>query len=325
MPGGIRIKVGSAPRSGTETPRDLLKEFDDTASSAPLVLLATLGPEQRAYHLTVLVRSRDSIKVRLRLPSVEDAKALHSWLADALARGKQDGLSALDAIKPTLHQNDITVDVAAGIPLAMGIRAAVMEAFNFPTASMAPTVLMGDHFFVAKGAFAKVAARGDLAAFRAPEGRQIYLKRVVGVGGDRVQIKDGKLSLNGTAIATQLEDSSYEYDDLDEESGKAIRRTASLWREEIDGHPFFVMHTEGALDEAVDITVPAGHVYVLGDNRQNSLDSRHFGPVPLSEITGRATVLWWSKGSDGIRWDRIGQFVDAATTSSQAASRRENK
>ena len=316
VPGGIRVTVGAASQSGGETPKELVKEFGDSAST-PAALLATLGPATRPYDLAVLIKSRDSIRVRLRLPSAEDAKAFHSWLTNAVARGTQDGLSALDAIKPMLHQRDVTVDVAAGLPLAMGIRAAVVEAFNFPTASMAPTLLMGDRIFVAKGAFAKVARRGDLAAFRAPGGQQTYVKRVVGVGGDRVQIRDGKVSLNGIALATRLEDANFEYEDLDEEAGTSIRRKSSLWREEIDGHPFLVIHTDDALDEAVDITVPEGHVYVLGDNRDHSQDSRRFGPVPLSEITGRAIVLWWSSGSNGgIRWDRIGQFLDGGTNAS---------
>lgn len=102
----------------------------------------------------------------------------------------------------------------------------------------------------------------------------------------------------------------YVYDDFDEQ-GAIQKRKVELWREEIDGHSFPVVHDKSASQRDVEATVPNGQIYLVGDNRENSYDSRFFGPVPLTSVLGKAVMIWWSDASGSeVRWGRIGQPVE---------------
>ena len=151
------------------------------------------------------------------------------------------------------------VILAGGLALLVLARAFALEPFAVSSSSMAPTVLDGEHVIVNKLAYRIGRPRaGDLIVFRAPATEEIMLKRVVAVGGQRVGIEDGRLRVDGRAPPEPYVDH---------------RRVDSVY--------------------FGPVRVPRGAVFVLGDERADSLDSRDFGPVPLAAIIGRAEVRVW--------------------------------
>jgi len=162
------------------------------------------------------------------------------------------------------------------------IKASIVEALWFPSGSMQPTLLAGDHFLVDKRAYASggLPARGDVVVFVSPVDSRIRLaKRAVALAGDTVEIREKKLYVNGT-----LQNESYvRYEDPD--------------------------HFLTPRDTYGPAVVPEHHFFVLGDNRDKSYDSRFWGFVPGDLLLGRPTVLYWSRGESGPRWERIGVRV----------------
>lgn len=147
-------------------------------------------------------------------------------------------------------------------------RPLVVEIFDVPSSSMEPTLAPGDHVLVSKSAYLLgEPERGDVAALRNPEARdEVLIKRIVGLPGDKVEIRDSVLYVNGER-----------------------QREAYVNRRLNDGN-FFGPEK-----------VPAGEVFVMGDNRANSRDSRTFGPVPGQHLYGKALTRIWPPG-------RIGEF-----------------
>ena len=150
----------------------------------------------------------------------------------------------------------VVVAVAA---VLLGVRSYVAEPLSIPSASMSPTLRPGDHVVASKLAYrVGEPASGDLAVFRAPDGHGLLLKRVVARGGETVEVRDGELWVAG-------------------------RRRVEPWvdRGRVDGAWFG------------PIRVPEGHLFAMGDNRSDSRDSRHFGPIPHGDLVGRAEARVW--------------------------------
>jgi signal peptidase I len=113
------------------------------------------------------------------------------------------------------------------------------------------------------------------------------LKRVIGIGGDRVHIDGDVVRVNGVAVET------------------------APGQESLGDHHYRVAHEPGlGPREAVDATVPAASLFLFGDNRANSFDSRQFGAVPLESVKGRVVLIWASFGEETVRWERFGIVPD---------------
>jgi signal peptidase I len=197
------------------------------------------------------------------------------------------------------------------------IRTYLFQPFNSPSGSMAPTLLVGDYYFVSKYAYSGGAApaRGDVVAFLLPKDNSTaYIKRVVGLPGDRIQMKEGVLYINGAAVARErLPDFVGE-----DPCGAGGRTGTKRWRETLpNGVNYETLDCVdvGFYDNTNVYTVPEGRIFLLGDNRDNSTDSRvlsAIGYVPLGNLIGRAGMIFFSSdrgGSGGVRWGRIGSLV----------------
>lgn len=220
--------------------------------------------------------------------------------------------------------------------LAFGVRTFLFQPFNIPAASMAPTLLVGDYLFVSKYAygysrysfpfslpsfsgrvFGAEPARGDVVVFRLPkDGATDYVKRVVGLPGDRIQMKDGALYINGAPVVRErLPD--FAGGDLCGPSTGNVKR----WRETLpNGVSYETLDCvdRGFYDNTNVYTVPSGSFFMLGDNRDNSTDSRVLsavGYIPLQNMIGRAGMMFFSRAggaedsASGIRYERMGTMV----------------
>jgi signal peptidase I len=224
--------------------------------------------------------------------------------------------------------------VYAGL-IAIGIRTVAFEPFNIPSGSMIPTLLVGDYLFVSKYSygysrysmpfapnlfqgrlFGSVPERGDVAVFRLPrDPSQDYIKRMVGLPGDRIQVRGGVLHVNGAAVRREpLGPYTVE--------GDGPRMTVRHYREMLPGgvsHGILEMSDDMRLDNTPEFRVPENHVFAMGDNRDNSQDSREPGAVgfiPLENLVGRAEFIffswdgsatWWQVWAwpFAVRWGRI--------------------
>ena len=208
------------------------------------------------------------------------------------------------------------------------LRTFVFQPFTIPSGSMTPTLLIGDYIFVSKYAYgyshfslpfspplfsgrilAAEPERGDVAVFRLPgDTTTDYIKRIVGMPGDRIQMKDGVLVINDVPVKRERVE-----DFIEEDGGQRVRR----WRITLpNGVSYFALDLQdnGVLDNTRVYTVLPGHYFVLGDNLDNSNDSRQFGYVPFENLIGRVSFIFYSvHQTDGkepeIRTDRIGQAV----------------
>lgn len=214
------------------------------------------------------------------------------------------------------------------ILLALCIRSSIVAPYEVPTASMEPTIKVGDRIVANKLAYGfrlpfvgfevlrwSQVKRGDIIIFRFPKKPVVdFVKRVVAVSGDTVQIIDDRLYINDTMVerSMDLEDRSILSDVSDNASVK------NLYIETIDEQPFFVTQDTRRLLtvrnrhwplSGIPYVVPEQSVFVMGDNRDNSSDSRKWQHVPLKNVKGRAEfVVWSSQKSPGLipdlRWNR---------------------
>lgn len=216
---------------------------------------------------------------------------------------------------------DTLKTILIAVLIALVVRTFAYEPFNIPSGSMKSTLLVGDYLFVSKFAygysrysipfglplfegriFSSPLHRGDVAVFKKPgdEGTD-YIKRIVGVPGDRIQMIDGVFHLNGEAVPRQrVEDFSYV-----DRDGNYVR--VAQYRETLpDGTSYLTLDAvaNGTADNTRVFLVPKGYYFAMGDNRDNSLDSRVMsgvGFVPFENLVGRAEIMFFSTNG-GARW-----------------------
>jgi signal peptidase I len=256
-----------------------------------------------------------------------------AWAVDALVWAPRRGRSARQLERQGMSPESREVAAALKEPTwieycksffpvilaVLLLRSFLVEPFRIPSGSMMPTLLVGDFILVNKYAYGirlpvlntKIVdigkpQRGDVVVFRYPKDPSVdYIKRVVGVPGDRIGYYNKILHINGKPAA-QIPDGVYVG------KGSGVSMSGAGKREEQLGdvqHQILVMpRTPGLEGEYV---VQDNEYFVMGDNRDNSNDSRYWGPVPEQNLVGRAFRIWmnWDSANGGIEWDRIGRKI----------------
>jgi signal peptidase I len=206
--------------------------------------------------------------------------------------------------------------------VALFIRQFAVEAFKIPSGSMIPTLAIGDHLLVNKFIYGpripftdsriftwREPKRGEIIVFKYPENEdKNFIKRVVGVPGDKIQIVNGKLMVNDQAVpitpAAGPADKSVE-------KGQSIG-IPMVYEEQLGTvrHEIQYLTDQSRKNEGPWL-VPKDSVFVMGDNRDNSQDSRFWGFVKYNKILGRALIIYWSWDGDGrwVRWERLGTLI----------------
>ena len=185
------------------------------------------------------------------------------------------------------------------VVLALIIRTCVVEPFKIPTRSMEDTLLTGDYLLVNKFIYGikipftnlrspafRAPEQGDVIVFKYPEDRsKNYIKRVIGVPGDEIQIRDKQVYVNG----------------------KVYKNVHEVYKD-----PEILPSTSEKRDNFGPILVAENSYFVMGDNRDYSYDSRFWGFVKKSDLVGLAIIKWWSLDHDNrqVRWQRIGRLID---------------
>lgn len=257
--------------------------------------------------------------------------------------------------KPVLIEkgeiSEFAKTAALAIVIAFFIRSVFFEPFNIPSSSMKPTLLIGDYLFVHKPAYGysrfsfpfgivpiegriwpKEPTQGDVVVFKLPTNTNIdYIKRVIGLPGDTIQVRSGRLYINGKMIDRQF----VQKVKIEEPGG--YEQTVSEYLETLPNgvvHSIYELSDNERLDDTDVYTVPEGHYFMMGDNRDNSQDSRVaslVGPVPFENLVGRADFLFFStnghakllefwKWPNSIRYDRLFMDIDPVTIASDTES-----
>ncbi|WP_438971900.1 signal peptidase I [Methylophaga sp.] len=211
------------------------------------------------------------------------------------------------------------------ILLVLVIRSFIAEPFRIPSSSMVPTLHIGDFILVNKFSYGvrlpvihtKILdtgepERGDVMVFRYPKSEVNkdkpdvdYIKRVVGLPGDKVGYFNKTIYINGEAVGQEVREKTADL--------RAISEPGSELRfEHLGENGHLILVEPGKRLVEGETVVPEGHYFVMGDNRDNSNDSRYWGTVPEENLVGKAFFIWmsWDWNAGGIMWNRLGQSID---------------
>jgi signal peptidase I len=202
--------------------------------------------------------------------------------------------------------------IVQALLLALVIRTFLFQPFSIPSGSMRPTLLEGDYLFVTKWAYgyskhslpfspdlfegriwASQPERGDVVVFKFPPNPSLdYIKRVIGLPGDRVQMRSGQLFINGEAVKRE------KTGEIDNPDITEMNRPVEVWRETLPNgvsYDTLDLTPNGIGDDTREFVVPEGHYFMMGDNRDNSTDSRFsVGYVPEDHLVGRANIIFFT-------------------------------
>ncbi|UPG74413.1 signal peptidase I [Roseomonas gilardii subsp. gilardii] len=230
--------------------------------------------------------------------------------------------------------------IVYAVIIAVGIRTVAFEPFNIPSGSMIPTLQVGDYLFVSKYAygysnaslpftpdlfsgrvFGRLPARGDVVVFKLPsDGTTDYIKRIVGLPGDRIQMRGGILHVNGQPVKRDFVGPyTVTGDGPTMEAKRYLETLPPSPGAQPRTHSIIEFSDNGQADNTPEYLVPAGHLFAMGDNRDNSQDSRYMnavGFVPVENLVGRAEFIffswdgsapWWQiwRWPFEVRWSRI--------------------
>ncbi len=219
---------------------------------------------------------------------------------------------------------DTLKTVIYAVLIAMVVRTLGFEPFNIPSGSMVPTLLVGDYLFVSKFSYGyskhsiifslplipgrilfSEPERGDVVVFKLPSDNSTdYIKRVIGLPGDKLQMKSGRLFINGKIV--QREQTK---DFIQTGSNGNLRMTKQYKEILPNGRTYNILEEwgdKGPLDNTGIFQVPTSHYFVMGDNRDNSQDSRvrpEVGFVPKNNLVGRAEILFFSTNGNARLWE----------------------
>ncbi len=387
------MKVAALDRRIRREARSLVKEAKDgLAKGLQIAAGAAKELKERVVHVEGALEKNDLQEVRRRLPELDALVDEH----------------LVQASKSVVREYVESIGIA--IVIALLLRAFVVEAFKIPSSSMVHTLEIGDHIFVNKFLYGvrvpftdtkllsfKSPERGDVIVFVNPCDGRDFIKRIVAVAGDTVEVRCNILYINGKAVQEELVDPKCTYWNQDEEidgsAGPWEQKTCTMYKDTLDGKTFYTLHgydnlqqhvrnrpqadkeraekggtyldwydskdfplgsdekpdfndpdepsckhvTRGRLPDApLDFkgkierslapgqqpadacapqqhyVVPDGYVFCMGDNRQNSSDSRVWGPVPVDSIKGKALFIWLAypdRPGATFELDRMGQIV----------------
>ena len=240
---------------------------------------------------------------------------------------------------------DIFIVLFGTIIIAAGLKSCIVDAYKIPTDSMSGTLLAGDYILVNKFIYGartpeqilfiplphvqlpklRGVQRGDIIVFNFPgepdelraARSQFLVKRCVALPGDTVEIVNGNIIVNNYRTSNSFSQYTPSVPQfivpfkgmiVDVDTASVFRWNIFIQRE---GHEVALREGKVNIDgrEASSYVVEKNYYYVVGDNANNSYDSRHWGFVPEENILGKAAIIYWSKGEEGVRWDRIGMIV----------------
>lgn len=229
--------------------------------------------------------------------------------------------------------------IVQALLLALLVRTFLFQPFNIPSSSMEDTLLIGDYLFVSKYSYgysrysfpfglapfsgrvwADEPERGDVAVFKKPTNTSVdFIKRVIGLPGDTIQVIGGVVHINGEPVKRER------IDDFIEQSPSGIVKRVPRYRETLSNgvsYDTLDLRTDSVADNTRKFKVPDGHFFMMGDNRDNSVDSRYpdVGYVPFENFMGRAEILFFSIKDETpawqiwtwpwtVRWERIGRTL----------------
>jgi signal peptidase I len=261
----------------------------------------------------------EALKTGLGTPALQAQKTLDAVLDRHLASSRKSAA------------REYTESIGGAILVALLLRAFVFEPFHIPSGSMIPTLLVGDFIFVNKMSYGlripftdpahvhklweKAPQRGDVVVFIVPQHPDIdYVKRVVGLPGDRIEVKDDILYVNGVEQARK-DLGDFTYKEHSEYTDGEIEVVSREYVENLGGRPHpIIVRKDPVFSRNGSFVVEPGRIFMMGDNRDNSADSRvegGIGQIPFSYIKGRASIIWISFGGTmGIRFERLFHGVD---------------
>jgi len=216
---------------------------------------------------------------------------------------------------------DYLVTLVVAVVLALFVRSYIVTAYKVPTGSMQPTLKPGDFIFSSRMSYGvhlplidhvlspELPERGDLVVFSYPQQKNIsYVKRVVALPGDRVQVVDGRLIINEVPVTYELGEEGAQHDNPNPE-------LFEIYREKMQDHSHSVIfQKENSQKNFGPLVVPPDEVFLLGDNRDASDDSRYWGTVPMDHLVGKVFLVWlsldWQAKWGGerypsVRWNRV--------------------
>ncbi|HWR97806.1 MAG TPA: signal peptidase I [Candidatus Methanoperedens sp.] len=225
--------------------------------------------------------------------------------------------------------------IVIAVALALVIRSFVVQAFKIPSGSMIPTLLIGDHLLVNKLVYRfRLPERGEVVVFKFPQDRKTdFIKRVVALPGDEIELADGRLLVNRAPVPDAHASYGPGHPTGRERFLQAFQvpkkgETVRLGGPNAELYRLLIANELKQRDRPVSVDVVDGRIrvdgavvdswqvaddylFMMGDNRDNSFDSRFWGPVRRSDVVGKAMVIYWSFGNRiwQIRWNRIGDLI----------------
>ena len=279
-------------------------------------------------------KENDSQIIEEAITQLEDAlKTYDASISPAYNHFKK--IAKKYRISTKSRTREVVESLLVAVAFAVVLRTFIVEPYKIPTRSMVPTLLEGDQLFVTKLSYGirlplfndyvvhfSKPQRGDVIVFAFPNAEAAtylkrtnsgcmqleslneekdYIKRIIGVEGDTIEVIDQKIHVNGEPVSQQP---FYERTVSDYLYLSDSRR--EFWNRETQNEVSYTAITHQLpSNQFGPIKVQPGHVVVMGDNRDNSADSRCWGQVPVSNIKGRAQIIWWSSGHFAPRWERM--------------------